>query len=100
MKKIVEMIRAKHPESKILLQAILPHGKAPRNAVSARVINPKLKEYAERSGCAWLDMTEKFLDEAGEIKPGLMMPDGLHPIKGGYEIWLAELTPVVEKMLE
>jgi lysophospholipase L1-like esterase len=29
-----------------------------------------------------------------------MMPDDLHPVKGGYEIWLAELTPVVEKMLE
>ena len=100
VKKIVEMIRAKHPESKILLQAILPHGKAPRNAVSARVINPKLKVYAEKSGCAWLDMTEKFLGEDGEIKSGLMMPDDLHPVKGGYEIWLAELTPVVEKMLE
>ena len=100
VKKIVEMIRAKHPESKILLQAILPHGKAPRKAVSAHVINPKLKAYAEKSGCAWLDMTEKFLGEDGEIKPGLMMPDALHPVKGGYEIWLAELTPVVEKMLE
>ena len=100
VKKIVEMIRAKHPESKILLQAVLPHGKAPRNAVSARVINPKLKAYAEKSGFAWLDMTEKFLGEDGEIKPGLMMPDNLHPVKGGYEIWLAELTSVVEKMLD
>ena len=99
VKKIVEMIRAKHPESKILLQAVLPHGKAPRNAVSASVINPKLKEYAEKSGYAWLDMTEKFLGEDGEIKPGLMMPDALHPVKGGYEIWLAELTPVVAKLL-
>jgi len=99
VKKIVEMIRAKHPESKILLQAILPHGKAPRNAVSARVINPKLRAYAEESDCAWLDMSEKFLGNDGEIKPGLMMPDALHPVKGGYEIWLAELVPAVEKLL-
>ena len=99
VKKIVGMIRAKHPESKILLQAILPHGKQPLSAVSAKIINPHLKAYAEESGFAWLDMTERFLGEDGEIKPGLMMPDKLHPIKGGYEIWLAELVPVVEKLL-
>ena len=99
VKKIVEMIREKHPESKILLQAILPHGKNPLNAVSAKVINPALKTYAEASGLAWLDMSEKFLGDNGEIKPGLMMSDNLHPVKAGYEIWLAELAPVVERVL-
>ncbi len=99
VKKIVGMIREKHPESKILLQAILPHGKEPLNAVSAKVINPALKAYAEASSLAWLDMSEKFLGDDGEIKPGLMMPDNLHPIKEGYEIWLEELAPVVERML-
>jgi lysophospholipase L1-like esterase len=99
VRKIVGMIRAKHPESKILLQAILPHGKEPRNSVSAKTINPKLKAYAEASGFAWLDMSEKFLGDDGEIKPGLMMPDNLHPIKGGYEIWLAQLVPAVEKLI-
>ena len=99
VKKIVGMIREKHPESKILLQAILPHGKNPLNAVSAKVINPALKAYAEASGLAWLDMSEKFLGENGELKPGLMMPDNLHPIKEGYEIWLEELAPVVERLL-
>ena len=100
VKKIVGMIRSKHPQSKILLQAILPHGRQPRNAVSAKVINPMLKAYAEESGFAWLDMTEKFLDGDGEIKQGLMMPDSLHPVKGGYEIWLSELTSVVATLIE
>ena len=99
VKKIVGMIRAKHPESKVLLMAILPHGKNPRNDVSAKVINPMLKAFAAENGCAWLDMGEKFLDENGEIKPGLMMPDDLHPIAGGYEIWLSEMCPVVDGLL-
>ena len=99
VKKIVGMIRAKHPESKVLLMAILPHGKNPQGAVSAKVINPMLKTYAEESGYAWLDMGEKFLNEKGEIKPGLMMPDNLHPIAAGYEIWLSEMCPVVDSML-
>ena len=99
VKKMVGMIRAKHPESKVLLMAILPHGKNPRNAVSAKVINPMLKAFAAENGCAWLDMGEKFLDENGEIKPGLMMPDDLHPIAGGYEIWLSEMCPVVDRLL-
>jgi len=99
VKKIVGMIRAKHPESNVLLMAILPHGKNPQGAVSAKVINPMLKTYAEESGYAWLDMGEKFLNEKGEIKPGLMMPDNLHPIAPGYEIWLSEMCPVVDSLL-
>lgn len=99
VRKIVEMIQAKHPESRIVLQAILPHGKNPRSAVSAKGVNPLLKAYAEKTGLVWLDMGEKFLDEQGEIKAGLMMPDNLHPIKGGYEIWLAELSPIVDRLL-
>lgn len=99
VKKIVGMIRAKHPESKVLLMAILPHGKNPRAAVSEKTINPQLKAYAAESGCTWLDMNNKFLDENGEIKPGLMMPDDLHPIAGGYEIWLDEMCPVVDRLL-
>ena len=99
VKKIVGEIRAKHPESKVLLMAILPHGKNPLGAVSAKVINPALKSYAAESGCTWLDMGEKFLDEKGEIKPGLMMPDNVHPIAAGYEIWLSEMCPVVDRLL-
>lgn len=100
VKKIVGMIRAKHPESKIVLLAILPHGKNPKAHVNQIKINPQLKAYAEESGCTWLDMGEKFLDEKGEIRPGLMMPDNLHPIAPGYEIWLAEMCPVVDGLLK
>ena len=63
------------------------------------IINPALRAFAAESGCTWLDMGEKFLDENGEIKPGLMMPDNLHPIAAGYEIWLSEMCPVVDSLL-
>ena len=99
VKKIIGMIRAKHPESKIILQAVLPHWKNPRAGVMMSKVNPMLRAFAEESDCAWLDMGEKFLDEKGEIRPGLMMPDDLHPIQAGYEIWLAELSTVVDKLL-
>lgn len=99
VKKIVGLIREKHPESKVIVQAILPHGREPRNAISAKVINPMLKKYAEESGFVWLDIGEKFLDENGEIRQGLMMPDNLHPIKDGYEIWFTELSAVVDRLL-
>lgn len=99
VKKIVGMIRAKHPESKVILMAILPHGKNPRTSVVMTKINPQLKLYAGESGCVWLDMGEKFINEKGEIRPGLMMPDNLHPIAAGYEIWLKEMCPVVDRIL-
>jgi len=99
VKKIVGMIRAAHPESKVVLMAILPHGKKPRESVCAREINPRLKEFAAAEKLEWLDLGDRFLDEQGEIKPGLMMPDNLHPIAAGYEIWLEELCPVVDRII-
>lgn len=99
VKKIVGMIRQAHPESKVVLMAILPHGKKPRESVSSCRINPALKAFAEAEGLVWFDIGERFLDAAGEIKPGLMMPDDLHPIAAGYEIWLEELCPVVDGLL-
>ena len=99
VQKIVSRIRERHPESRVLLMAILPHGRHPRQAVSATQINPALKAYAEASGFAWLDMGDRFLDEDGEIRPELMMPDLLHPVKGGYEIWLDEMCPIVDRLL-
>ena len=45
------------------------------------------------------DMNEKFLDEKGAIRAGPVMPDALHPIAGGYEIWLSEMCPVVDRLL-
>lgn len=100
VEKIVGMIRAKHPESKIVLQAILPHGKNPRAHVHWTKVNPMLRAYAEKNGFAWLDMGARFLGGDGEIKPGLMMPDKLHPIQSGYEIWLDALGPLVDRLLE
>ena len=99
VRKIVGMIRAKHPESKVILLAILPHGRNPRASVSMSKINPQLKAFAAESGCVWLDMGEDFLDGQGEIRPGLMMPDILHPIAAGYEIWLERMCPVVDRLL-
>ena len=56
--------------------------------------------YAEKNGFAWLDMGARFLGGDGEIKPGLMMPDKLHPVRAGYEIWLDALGPLVDRLLE
>ena len=42
----------------------------------------------------------RVLDEKGEIRPGLMMSDNLHPIAPGYEIWLEAMCPVVDKLIE
>ena len=63
VEKIVGMIRAKHPESKIVLQAILPHGKNPRAHVHWTKVNPMLRAYAEKNGFAWLDMGARFLGQ-------------------------------------
>ena len=65
VEKIVGMIRAKHPESKIVLQAILPHGKNPRAHVHWTKVNPMLRAYAEKNG---FTVVKHYIDRAVSAK--------------------------------
>lgn len=99
VKLILDKLEESHPEAKIILMPILPLGDEPLKDPRMTVINPILKSYADEKRIFWLDFNDRFLDENGHIKPGLMMPDNVHPIEGGYRIWAEALCPVVDRLL-
>lgn len=100
VKRVLDRIRTAHPESKIILMPILPCFQKPLASVRQTVINPLIKKLADDETVFWLDFNDRFLGADGEIKSGLMMPDKLHPIAAGYEIWLKALCPMVDKLIE
>ena len=93
-------IRAKHPESKIVLLPIFPRGAKPDD--KARVGNGKVNEiirtYADGKGVIWLDFNDRFLLPDGTL-PKAMFPDELHPNKDGYRIWADAVLPVFRKVV-
>ena len=100
VRRIVDLIRAKHPESKVVLMPIFPRGAKPDD--KARVGNGKVNEiirtYADGKSVIWLDFNDKFLEPDGTLTK-TVMNDLLHPNANGYRIWWENLGPVVKEIV-
>lgn len=105
VRKVVEEIRAKLPDSKILLLGIFPRGNDPANPpwnAKSRTftaqVNKELSTIADGKNVRFLDIGDKFLDAQGFISKDIM-PDGLHPGPAGYQIWADAMQPLLTEML-
>jgi lysophospholipase L1-like esterase len=109
-KKIVGMIRAKLPQSKVLVLAIFPRG--PRKDKEGKIVddgvsrmniirnvNAQLAKLDDGKNVRFLDINAKFLGADGKI-PDSIMPDQLHPNAEGYKIWAAAMQPTLEAMMK
>ncbi len=98
--KIVETVRAKQPQAKILLLAIFPRGEKPDQAqrVKNKDATAIFAKLDDGKNVHFLDIGAKFLQPDGTLTKEVM-PDLLHLSAKGYQIWadsisskLAELT--------
>ncbi|HEY0009760.1 MAG TPA: GDSL-type esterase/lipase family protein [Tepidisphaeraceae bacterium] len=99
VKKIVETVHKKLPQTKVLLLGVLPRDK--KNSGSRKAIeqiNAIISKLDDGKKTRYLDLGPKFLDENGEI-PKEIMPDGLHPEIKGYEIWAESMQPLLDEMM-
>ncbi len=96
---IVEALRAKLPQAKVLLLAIFPRGEKPdaqreknarASALASRIADGKMVHY--------LDIGPSFLEADGTLSP-LVMPDLLHLATDGYGIWAEALEPTLQELL-
>lgn len=100
IKKIVETVHAKLPETKVLLLGVFPReSKVSPHRQSVAAINAIISKYDDGNNTRYLDLTPKFLDASGEI-PKDIMPDGLHPNAAGYEIWGQSMQPLLDAMMK
>ena len=108
-KKIVQMIRAKLPQTKVLVLAIFPRG--PRKDKEGKIVddgvsrmniiraaNAQLAKLDDGKNVRFLDINARFLDASGKI-PDSIMPDQLHPNAAGYKIWAEAMQPTLEQMM-
>ena len=100
VKKIVETVHEKLPETKVLLLGVFPRDKkesAMRKKVKA--INAIISKLDDGKKTRYLDLGPKFLDAEGNL-PKEIMPDGLHPNLKGYEIWAENMQPLLDEMMK
>ncbi len=100
---IVETIRAKQPQARILLLAVFPRGDKPTgkpgvahekltqvNAIIARLDDGKHVHF--------LDIGPKFPRIDGALSPEIM-PDFLHLSPAGYQIWADAIGPKLAELM-
>lgn len=91
--RVVERLRADHPESVIVLQSILPVSasqEAKHSYVNNRRIgefNTIIQEVAEAQQCRFLNVAEAVTDEFGNL-PEDWSFDGVHLNRTGCAVWL------------
>jgi len=98
---IVRYLRRVHPQAKIVIQSILPHGgqkitwekrdrllSIPNSRI--RELNQQLKAIAQEEYVSYLDLYPLFADADGNLKTELSS-DGLHLSSQGYIIWRSAL---------
>ena len=99
IKLIIEKVRARYPEAKILLYAIFPRG-ADNNDWRRQVnekVNAEIVKFCDGDKIEWVDIRKNFLTKDGILERS-MMPDLLHPRNAkGYTVWGESLKPYFEK---
>lgn len=97
VKQVLEAIREKQAQAKILLLPIFPRGATPDDPMRRRndAANTILRTYADGDHVLWCDFNAKFTDAKGVLSRD-MMPDLLHPGLDGYKIWRDAVLPYFE----
>ncbi|QYM79082.1 GDSL family lipase [Horticoccus luteus] len=108
IRKIVDEIKARLPETKVLLLAIFPRGPRTTKTGQAedwesrmaviKAVNRELPKLADGKRVRFLDVNHVFLAPDGTI-PKELMPEQLHPVRAGYERWTAAMMPTLREMM-
>jgi lysophospholipase L1-like esterase len=108
---IVELIRKRHPSTKVLILRIFPRGGDNEKGIAARVFHgsPLCVETVKKAGALtqsladgkhifWMDIGDIFLRPDGTINTDLM-PDLLHPNLAGAEAWARAIDPTISRLM-
>ncbi len=97
---VVESLRKKLPQTKVLLLAIFPRGandQDPKRKLNDEV-NERIVKLADDKSVFFLDIRDKLYNKDGFIGSS-MLPDKLHLTRDGYQIWAEAAEPVVKRLL-
>lgn len=97
---IVRLLRAKLPETKIILLGIFPRGSTATDSLRQlnRAINDRLRGLANGRDVLYQDLGHLFVDREGRLDTRLM-PDLLHPNEAGYRAWAEGMEPQLKALL-
>jgi len=96
---IVNQIRERQPDTKIILLGIFPRGQtfsAQRGKILQ--VNQALARLDDGKNIFYIDFGSQLIENDGSISKSLMK-DYLHPGEAGYEIWAKAIEPKIQQLL-
>jgi beta-glucosidase len=98
VRKILDVLRSRLPESKVLLLGVFPRGQKPA-PVRDRIadVNRRIARFDDANRIQYLDIGPAFLGPDGTISRAVM-PDFLHFSEHGYQLWADAMEPTLWKM--
>ena len=100
VRRILDEIRSRLPDTRILLLAVFPRDEQPTSALRRLNdrVNALIAGYADGEHIFFLDI-DPFLTNADGTLSRDVMPDLLHPNEKGYEIWAQRMEPTLLQLL-
>ncbi len=99
IKFIVDAIRQKSPDSKILLLGLLPRSWDATASKKVGEVNSIIAGYADNKQVFYFDASPFLLDKSGNISKEIFR-DGIHLSPLGYELFAQALLPEIKKLQE
>jgi lysophospholipase L1-like esterase len=97
---IVEELRKRLPDTKILLLGVFPRSQKPdATRQKLQAVNVQIARLDDGSRVKFLDIGRSFLNDDGSISPEIM-PDYLHLSPRGYRIWADAIEPTLWSMFD
>jgi lysophospholipase L1-like esterase len=88
-------LRRELPGSRMLVQSVMPRGREFADRIQEANIH--LRQFSSTVHAQYLDLWPALALDDGEINP-LYSDDRLHLTPAGYEAWLGELRPALERL--
>jgi lysophospholipase L1-like esterase len=88
-------LRRELPGSRMLVQSVMPRGREFADRIQEANIH--LRQFSATVHAQYLDLWPALALDDGEINP-LYSDDRLHLTPAGYEAWLGELRPALERL--
>jgi beta-glucosidase len=100
IKVILEKMKEKSPDTKILLLAIFPRSAKDTDQPRVRndKVNAMIAKLADDKRVFFLDINKKLLEPDGKTLSKEVMPDLLHPNEKGYVMWAEAVKDKLEEL--
>lgn len=96
---LLRTLHAKAPSAVILATAIFPRNDNTAAVPVINRINANLAAMADGRSIRYLNVNTKLADANGQLLPGMMNADNLHPALPGYQVWADALKPILTELL-